>query len=147
MAIQKNYTIDGNGSNLYEMPEVYIYGSVSTTTGGYSITEVPPKTVGSKGYLMIKPKLNVGESLNINYQIVDESNPLREIEKNAFKETISNHALKEIIGILVEIIETQDNLKKELSERVTYSELDSAVTPVREEVKLIHKLLKIKQKQ
>ena len=48
---------------------------------------------------------------------------------------------------LKDIIETQDNLLKEMKQRVTYSQLDTAVYPIKEKIDLIEKTLELKSKK
>nr|DAO89379.1 MAG TPA: hypothetical protein [Caudoviricetes sp.] len=147
--IQKNFSIEGNGHNLFEMPEPYIYGTVSTGTSGYVVTEIAPRPneSGGAGYILVKPSLPIGETLNLTYKVKEQDTSLRRLEKNAFKETVSNRALIEIIAILKDIIETQDNLLKEMKQRVTYSQLDTAVYPIKEKIDLIEKTLELKAKK
>lgn len=143
--INKNHVITGTGTNMYELPESVMPGSVTIGVPGYTITEVPSQD--GKTYVIFKPKLNTGENISVSYQVKAEDNPLKKIEKNAFKETISNSALIEILRILNEVIEAQNNLKSLLKEKVSYSELDAAVSPLSREVELMQQLLKAKNRK
>ena len=126
--ITKSFTITGNVSGLYELPELHLSGSVVSKSPDYKVTEVPPNKSSKTGrsYLMVKPSLEKGKTIEVEYNI-------GEVEPETHDSSVLNFILK----TLEEVVETQDNLIKLLDGKINHDDMVKTISPIKQELKTL----------
>lgn len=141
-------TITGDGGSAYEIPAKAIKGSVKSKNDTYTIEEIDGSLDIKTGRILvlITPELPEGFKLELEYKVPDKE-ALSKTERTLYGETVKSSSLKDILVVLSNIIARQDQLEKQLYDKVTYAELDGAIYPIKEILGLIVEDIKLKQKE
>ena len=136
--ITKSFTITGNTSGLYELPEVHLTGSAVSKSLDHKVIEVPPNKSSKTGrsYLMVKPSLEKGKTIEVEYNI-------GEVAPEAHDST----TLEFILKTLEEVVETQENLIKLIDGKINHDDMVKTIAPIKQELKTLKSKVNLLSKQ
>ena len=136
--ITKSFTITGNTSGLYELPEVHLTGSAVSKSLDHKVVEVPPNKSSKTGrsYLMVKPSLEKGKTIEVEYNI-------GEVAPEAHDST----TLECILKTLEEVVETQENLIKLIDGKINHDDMVKTIAPIKQELKTLKSKVNLLSKQ